>query len=223
MMRKKRGYKRDTPKELYRDYKLFAIACEGGKREPEYFSVFEQMSKRIKVDIIEDKIRNEELGYETKSAPNWVLDRAIKYIEKEGLIDEDDLWFILDVDRWEIDQIRRIANYCDDNPNWHIVLSNPCFEVWLYFHKKSTISQELASSCKQLKQALATLAKGGYSPITFIVHLEEAISNAKNQDENSDHFLPIIGTTKLYQLGTALLQTVGTKTFEEFILSINQT
>jgi hypothetical protein len=35
MMRKKRGYKREV--ELVRDYKLFAIACEGGKREPDYF------------------------------------------------------------------------------------------------------------------------------------------------------------------------------------------
>ena len=34
-MRKKRGYSREV--ELVRDYKLFAIACEGGKRESEYF------------------------------------------------------------------------------------------------------------------------------------------------------------------------------------------
>jgi len=30
------------------------------------------------------------MKYETKSAPKWLLDRAVKYIEKEGLIDEDD-------------------------------------------------------------------------------------------------------------------------------------
>ncbi len=42
-MRKKRGYTREIPTELIRDYKLFAIACEGGKREPEYFRLFEQI------------------------------------------------------------------------------------------------------------------------------------------------------------------------------------
>jgi hypothetical protein len=32
---KKRGYNRNTPIHLVRDYKLFVIACEGAKREPE--------------------------------------------------------------------------------------------------------------------------------------------------------------------------------------------
>ena len=53
--RKKRGYSRDVPQELVRDYRLFAIACEGGKREPDYFKLFEHFSKRVKVDVIEKK------------------------------------------------------------------------------------------------------------------------------------------------------------------------
>jgi len=61
-MRKKRGYQRDTPKELVRDYKLFAIACEGGKREPDYFGLFEYMSRKVTVDIIEDKVSERELS-----------------------------------------------------------------------------------------------------------------------------------------------------------------
>src|ERR1700748_2604146 len=134
-MHKKRGYKRETPIELVRDYKLFAIACEGGKREPEYFKVFRFLSKKIAVDVIEEIVNEDEaLSINpNKSAPKWVLNRALRYIEKEGLSDEDELWFVMDVDRWKVDQLREIANYCDQYSNWHIVLSNPCFEVWLYF------------------------------------------------------------------------------------------
>lgn len=41
MPRPKRGYKRSIPtQELARDYKLFAIACEGSVREREYFQYF---------------------------------------------------------------------------------------------------------------------------------------------------------------------------------------
>ena len=43
MNHKKRGYKRDVGVKL-RDYRLFAIACEGGKREPQYFKLFEHLS-----------------------------------------------------------------------------------------------------------------------------------------------------------------------------------
>ena len=86
MLHKKRGYKRETPIELVRDYKLFAIACEGRKREPEYFKVFRFFSRKIAVDVIEDIVSDDEvLGINpNKSAPKWVLERALKYIEKEG-------------------------------------------------------------------------------------------------------------------------------------------
>lgn len=53
----------------------------------------------------------------------------MKYIEKNDLKDEDDLWFVIDKDRWTDAQIRELANYCQGYANWHIVISNPCFEV----------------------------------------------------------------------------------------------
>lgn len=215
-MRKKRGYKRDIPKRLLRDYKLFAIACEGGKREPEYFSLFEEMSERIKVDIIEDK-ENEKGSNKTKSAPKWVLDRAVKYIEKEGLIDEDDLWFVMDTDRWKKEQLHNIAAYCQEKKNWHIILSNPCFEVWLYLHKKSVIPDDEKASCKKLKTAISHLDEKGYHPFTFIPSLSVAIQNAQNIDRNPNHFMPEIGTTKVYLLGEALIQTIGLNDFESFV------
>lgn len=137
-MRKKRGYQRETPQHLLRDYRLFAIACEGEKREPMYFSMFQNMSPRISVDIIEEIVSYEEMEVIQKfrSSPEWVLDRAVKYVEKEGLADEDELWFVMDIDKWSIDQIRAISNYCEGKKNWHIALSNPCFEVWLFFSQK---------------------------------------------------------------------------------------
>ncbi|WMJ72246.1 RloB family protein [Cytophagaceae bacterium ABcell3] len=157
MKRKKRGYKRDIPQELMRDYKLFAIACEGYKREPEYFKVFPYLSRRIAVDIIED---NKIDDFSHKSAPKWVLDRAIKYIEKEGLTDEDDLYFVMDVDRWSNQQIREISNYCEQFPNWHVVLSNPCFEVWLYLHKKANFPNHNTASCATLKKEFLQCIQG---------------------------------------------------------------
>lgn len=218
-MRKKRGYTREIAEDLVRDYKLFAIACEGGKREPEYFRLFEQISNKIKVDIIEDKISDSELKhkYETKSAPNWVLDRAVKYIEKEGLIAEDDLWFIIDKDKWSFEQLNNIASYCKEKPNWHIVISNPCFEVWLYFHKKKEIPNSQKVKCKALKTDLVKLEKGGYNQYKFIPNLFEAIENAKNKDFDENYFMPNNGETKVYQLGEALIEKIGRDDFEEFL------
>lgn len=219
MMRKKRGYKRDKPSNLVRDYKLFAIACEGGKREPDYFRLFEYMSNRIIIDIIEEIVKDDEMNsvYETKSAPRWVLDRAIKYIEKEGLIDEDELWFIMDRDKWKIEQIKEIAEYCKDKPNWHIAISNPCFEVWLYFHFKPKMEKVEEKDCKTLKQDVSALVKGGYNQYKFIPMLNDAIKNSKASDNNKNHYIPEIGNTKVYLLGDALLKMIGINNFNNFI------
>lgn len=222
MMRKKRGYNRETPEELVRDYRLFAIACEGQKREPEYFKVFRHFSQKIAVDVIEDIVSEEEALTlnAVKSAPLWVLDRAVRYIEKEGLNDEDDLWFVMDIDRWSVEQLREIANYCDRYPNWHIVLSNPCFEVWLYFHKQQNIDKSKSISCADFKNEISTFDKGGYHPLTYIPFLPEAIANSKAADNDGAHFFPNFKVTKVYQLGEAILQVIGQKGFEDFV---NQT
>jgi len=222
-MRKKRGYKRDLY-SLRRDYRLFAIACEGGKREPEYFQLLEILSPRIAIDIIEDIVPDEEMKekYETKSAPNWLVDRAVKYIEKEGLIDEDELWFVMDIDRWEVKQIRAIAELCESKSNWNIALSNPCFEIWLYFHNRAIIPEEVKKSCKNAKRKLAELTKAGYNKKEYIVKIKDAIKNARNADSNENSFMPKKGETKVYLLAESIINYVGINDFIDFLEKIKR-
>ena len=220
-MHRQRGYKREIPLVPVRDYRLFAIACEGERREPQYFDLFSYMSRKIKVDII-DYEKSEEPDQpvnQHRPAPQWVLDKAVKYIDNEGLIDEDSLWFVLDVDRWETEQLRRIAQYCEDKPNWHIVLSNPCFEVWLYFHKRANISGSTSRTCRDFKYEISTLEQGGYHPLKFIPDLGIAIENAKTADQNRGHYFPEFKSTKVYLLGEALLEVIGRNDFEDFLHS----
>lgn len=219
-MRKKRGYKREPESNLLRDYKLFAIACEGGKREPNYFRTFRYISPRITVDIIDDIVSDSEMNTinSNKSAPKWVLDRAVRYIDKEGLSNEDDLWFVIDKDRWSDSQLREIADYCDLYPNWHIAISNPCFEVWLYFHKKCNKPKpnELVS-CNDFKNGISEFTPGGYHPLKYIPDFNQAIENAKTNDSNIDHFLPNTNETKLYKLGEVLIEYIGKNDFNDFL------
>jgi len=219
MSHKKRGYNRDVPVELVRDYKLFAIACEGGKREPGYFNVFQYLSGKIKVDVIENYVTDEEmfLTHETNSAPKWVLDRAMKYIDKNDLKDEDDLWFVIDKDRWPENQIRELASFCDDHPNWHLVISNPCFEIWLYFHKKANIKDSRSRKCNDFKEEISRFEKGGYHPLKFVPYFQTAINNAKSHDSDPNHFIPKTKETKVYSLFEAILSKIKKTDIEEFI------
>jgi len=217
--RKNRGYVRETKSDFLRDYKLFAIACEGGKREPQYFKLFEYLSPRVKVDIIEDKVKDEELfhRYETKSAPKWVLDRAVAYIEQEGLIDEDDLWFVMDTDRWNKEQIREIYEYSKRFPNWHIVLSNPCFEIWLYLHKKDSFVHSSSKSCSEFKSEISGWDREGYSPVNYLRFLRNACVNAEKLDSDKNHYFPKEKETKVYKLVEELLKVIGIVKYEDFV------
>ena len=221
-MHKKRGYKRETPLELKRDYKLFVIACEGGKTEPKYFDFFKYISSRVSVDVIEQIVKEEEIKNIDKSAPKWVLDRAIKYIEKEGLSEEDELWFVMDVDRWKQEQLKEIYLDCKDKNNWNIALSNPCFEVWLYFHKKSDISKSTSNTCQDFKTEISTFEIGGYNPKKFIPNLINAIENAKKFDSTPNYYVPQKKETKVYKLFESLIKMVSKNDFESFIKKIDK-
>lgn len=218
-MRKKRGYSREIPVELVRDYKLFAIACEGGKREPLYFKVFEHFSQRVTVDVIEAIVSDEEMKskHQLRSAPRWVLDRAVTYIEREGLLDEDELWFVLDTDRWSFEQLSQVNHYCERFPNWHIAISNPCFEVWLYFHKKQNIAASASQTCNEFKSEISEFADGGYHELKFIGDLRSAIENARRADPQPAYFLPDIKVSKIYRLAENIMAFIGENSFNEFL------
>lgn len=91
MGRIKRGYVREIPTdELKRDYRLFAIACEGSKREKEYFRQLEGISRRVVVEYIND----EEYEDNPPSSPDHVLRRAREYADKTNLNEEDSIWLL---------------------------------------------------------------------------------------------------------------------------------
>lgn len=164
MTRIKRGYIREIPSdELKRDYRLFAIACEGAKREVEYFSQLNGISSRVVIEYI----RDEEYDM-PPSSPEHVLRRAEYYAQKYELNEEDSIWLVLDVDRWPKDALATVHRRCAKTSNWHMILSNPCFEVWLHFHTNKSLDKVSATSSAEFKTALNDQMPGGYNPLKYI-------------------------------------------------------
>ncbi|MDM1408699.1 RloB family protein [Myroides sp. DF42-4-2] len=219
MSRKQRGYSRDLPDELLKDYRLFAIACEGGKREPDYFKILQHLSNRIKIDVIDEKVSEEGLEeiLGTKSSPKWVLERARTYLEEEKFGKDDFLWFVIDIDRWKMKDIIEIFNFCKTKGQWNLVLSNPCFESWLYLHKSDNIEKLKNKTCKDLKAEIDSLEKGGYNPLTFLPNIKDAAYNARKLDNDINQFLPDKYNSKIYLLIEAVLDFCSVQEFDYFI------
>ncbi len=197
MGRKNRGYKKGEP---FRDARLFVIACEGAKREKEYFETLVEDNRRVKIKILASD--GEKHG---KSSPKWVMSRAAEYEEEIGLAEDDQLWLVMDTDRWEEKELREIIKHCQEIPSWKTAISNPCFEVWLYLHL-ADLATEPVQTCSELKRALHQMVKGGYKAGVFLKQIEEAIQRARTGDEHPEHDLPEPMITKVYLLAKAILE-----------------
>lgn len=115
--------------EKYRDARLFVIATEDTYAARQYFDAFGGMSPRVKIVVSETT--------DSRSSPQHVVDRLLRYRDVEELNEDDRLWALLDTDHWIepnhraqlIDALKRAK----DN-GIMVAMSNPCFDLWLLLH-----------------------------------------------------------------------------------------
>ena len=189
-------YEKKAP---FRDAFLFIIVCEGTNREPEYFRFFDGMSSRVKVVPLQS------IG---GSAPNQLVVVAIA-AEKELSVDStvDKLWFVIDTDRWR-EQLHEIRQECEQHQNWRVAQSNPCFEVWLYFHAKAQLPVlPNIDQCNNWKPYLPTVIQGGFNSSFHPIAIETATINSKASYQATGYF-PDPGSTQLWELGEELIPLI---------------
>jgi RloB-like protein len=178
-----------------RDARLFIIATEGAVTEKQYFERFG--NSRIKVEVLAT-------GSDNKSAPKYVFDRLNSFKEQFDLHEDDMLWLVIDVDRWnrdgELSQICREAK----QKNYHLAVSNPCFEVWLCLHFGDLDPED--RTCKQFKSSLGKILGSCNSISPYAPHLPDAVERAKIlHPDPQQNWPPTIGT-HVYRLVEILLQ-----------------
>ncbi len=186
-------------KAAFRDAFFFVIICEGSIREPEYFKFFVGLSSRVKIIPIASI---------NGSAPNTLVENAITIEEKLDLkSDLDQVWFVIDTDRWR-SQLHDIRLECSQRFNWNVAQSNPCFEVWLYFHAKKGIPSQIdISSCNNWKPYLPTVIHGGFNNDFHPASIETATINSK-ESYSEDGYFPRIGCTQVWQLAERLMPLI---------------
>ena len=187
-------------KKAFRDATLFVVICEGERREPEYFSFFDRLSSRIKVKIIPCK--------KGRSAPNHLLSNAQEAYSENALTNNDQLWIVLDKDRWSRKSIESILQTSRSKPTWNIAISNPCFEVWLYFHFTKTIPEMTDhSGCRAWKEIIPRINPGGFDCSRHPVLIETATINART-NYSANGYLPDSGSTQVYELAAKILPLI---------------
>lgn len=187
-------------KEPYRDAFYFMIVNEGEKTEIKYFNFFEGLSSRVQLIAVPAK---------GGSAPKYFIETAKEELAYYGADDPNDqVWFVVDTDRWGENSLRELRLEAESK-GWFVVQSNPCFEVWLYFHAKPHVPEELLDkSCTEWKPFVRSTIRGGFNPDFHPASIETATIHAKGACVETG-YLPHSGSTQVWRLAEALLKIIG--------------
>lgn len=189
-----------TKKKPWRDAKLFLVICEGERREYQYFNYFDGLSRQLKIiPIPNDK---------GQSAPKHLQLNAEKAVQEYDDGGDYELWIVMDVDRWKDKDLHDIQIFCNEKSNWSVAISNPCFEVWLYFHfEKKSLETNRLNQCKTWKGVVDKLGNSGFDSAYHPTLLAAAVQNAQSNYENEGYF-PKVGSTQVHLLGEKIYQLV---------------
>jgi hypothetical protein len=190
-----------------KDPKLIIIASEGDKTEPEYFdelaSPENYRNPRVHVEVL----RRDQSG---NSSPKHVIEQLSTYKRDCRLNKHDELWMVIDLDRWTREQLNEIAAECLAN-DYYLALSNPRFEVWLLLHfiDLSRVDEEecedICYSKESLKQkireCIGSFTAGGdiVMPV-FMPRVMRAVEHARRIDRQPETRWPEKIGSRVYLL-----------------------
>lgn len=206
-------------REAFRDARLIVIASEGKDTERIYFKALakEYTNPRVHVHILERSV-----GEQNNSSPEHVLKQMNDYKSQYELEADDELWLVVDKDRWTDAMLSHVATECTHDDFMHMALSNPCIELWLLLHlvDVSSLSQEeqqqwLENRRKsknadpylkvRLRQEMGTYHESAYDAQMLIAHVEDAIARARALDKNPADRWPQSLGTRVYLLAESVM------------------
>ena len=206
-------------REAFRDARLIVIASEGKDTERIYFKALakEYTNPRVHVHILE---RSED--EQNNSSPEHVLKQLNDYKGHYELESDDELWLVVDRNRWTEAMLSHVATECAQDNFMHVALSNPCIELWLLLHlvdatlltsEEEQLWMENRRKSKnadpylkvRLRQEMGSYHESSYDAKMLIEHVDVAIARAEALDKNPADRWPQTLGTRVYLLAESVM------------------
>lgn len=134
----------------------------------------------------------------------------------------DSVYMFTDVDHYEEELKEILLSGHQSQPRW--IISNPDFEIWLYYCFCENPETDLAEVCIAKPSSRSSLLKtingrlnngGGLDPRKAFEHLEEGIMNSKRHYSEQDGF-PTVLSTQMHIFAEDVLMKLGNE-YHEFL------
>ncbi len=191
--------------------KAFFVIISGGEvREKDYFKIISHQDKfqRIKLEFISEsnKLVNPTRMYELAIYKKERLESS-----KEKDSEPDRFYLISDVDDF-ISELIKIHPLCLKE-NFRLMISNPCFELWLYYAHccdipNFPIPDKATKISGKFKGWADTAIRGGVKSKRAIFYIYPNIENAKRNYKEDENGIPMLFSTNMYSLAEDLLPLI---------------
>jgi hypothetical protein len=197
--------------EPFKNAKKLFLFCEGDK-EVNYFKFFQGFTSNIDIiPIPNDNGKSDPVKLKEKAEMLFFGDENVNPKFNISIELEDEIWFVIDTDRWnEGDKINSlrifIENINKEYKGWFVVQSNPSFELWLYYHFYSEKPQvEDISKYVSFKAFVDHKIKGGFDNRKMPLEIQKAvvIAEANFNDLNGQ---PTIFSTEVFILAKQIIR-----------------
>lgn len=190
--------------------RLYVLFVEGENKEPAYFGQLQGRFSYSNLKISYVSLSNS-TGYSGNLAQKMSLavsdayDNGFVVVDDELLIitDIDELYVVMDVDCLHDEISVEKKNEC--RATW--IISNPCFEMWLYysFHNKPEedlhlMDVDVSQRSSVLKTLLNKVHKGGIGCRQAFDKMDEAIRNSRLFYSEDEQGLPVLYATSMFVL-----------------------
>lgn len=221
MMRRVCDYVKKGPS---RDSRKIYVICEGSRDEVLYFGFFQNMSSNLQVIPIPSENGSDPLKLMKLAEERFCSDSSEFELDySQG----DMVWFVIDTDSWQKEgKIKPLRDFClrkneeiskkgrsqKSYEVWNVVQSNPCFEIWLYYHVfAKRPNRKAVDKCASFKEFVSLSIKGGFNYQLHPIYLKDAIGNSRQNFKTDKEGGPDLYSTELHLLGDFIFGFVKTE------------
>lgn len=219
MIERRKDYTKRTPSK---DASKIYIVCEGRESEINYYEFFEGLSSNLQLIVIPPEDGTDPLKLMEQAKRQLLGETRLYTLD---FMQNDKVWFAIDTDTWEKEgKIQPLREFCAaqnekvrENHDemrpyeaWHVAQSNPCLEIWLYYHYYDSLpDMNEIKNYPSMKAFVDSCIAGGFNYQKDPVRLKDAIENAERTFKRKENGNPDLFSTEQYLLGKEILRFVN--------------